>query len=116
MLKKAEVSQLLSTVQTISESVKEEEGLPLLPPMMGFSKDEIKIIKREEDLKKTFHLGSEEMQCFSNFEQAEGFLSSIINKKNFILLASSFKKVQQIFILKKDINSRPKVVEVHLIN
>lgn len=54
----------------------------------------MRYIKREEDLRRTFRLTSAEMECLQNIEQGEAFIDRIIaNKTNFIMLASSFKKV-----------------------
>ncbi|CDW72823.1 UNKNOWN [Stylonychia lemnae] len=96
------------------DNIKCENGTPTGGG--NYSREQIKLIKREDDLKKTFNLTSQEMECFSNFEQAENFIKQrILNNSDFIVLTSTFKKVQQIFVLKK-YNGKPKVHEVHLIN
>jgi hypothetical protein len=89
------------------------------------SRDEKRLIKREFELTRIFKLGSSEMECFRNFEEAEAFVERIgTGKVNFIILGSSLKKVQQIFILSKTINSqslRPNAIsaklhDIHLVN
>eukprot|EP00347_Sterkiella_histriomuscorum_P006930 403350890 len=103
-------------VERVKEELIKVENGQAKKSEINVSKEDIKIIKREEDLKRTFNLSSNEMEYFSNFEQAEQFIEQkVLNKTNFIVLASSLKKVQQIFILKKDLGV-PKVHEVHMIN
>jgi acetyl/propionyl-CoA carboxylase alpha subunit len=59
------------------------------------SKDELRYVRREEELRRTFRMASTEMECPQNFEQAEIFIERIISgKRDIVVLSSSFKKVK----------------------
>ena len=69
-------------------------------------------------------MASQDMESIQTFDAAESFIQRIIaRKKNFIILASQFKKLQHLYVIQKVENTDgdqasflPKITEVHLLN